>query len=255
MRRLVLSILVIGSIALAGASEPVSVGYLGHSCFTIQASEGPIIMIDPYASYVPFPALPQPADVVLMTHAHIDHCPPCHGEANRYTGDPIVVAPWDSQGRIREGNWRITDDVLVRFTEASHVTAGGGGQGYVCLFSFEVGGIRFAHLGDVGKLLTGSQMAALAGVEVLFLPVGGAYTINAAEAMTVIAQLPSVKVVLPMHYRVDGITPWPDMAPLTDFTVLADTLYPVLTKDADQVIVDSESLPESVEIWVLDFKK
>ena len=243
-------LLVVGLMTFA---DTVTVTFLGHSCFTIQSGEGPIIMIDPYASYVPYPGLPQPADIVLMTHAHVDHCPLSYGETDRYSGDPIEVIPWDNQGRIREGNWRITDDLLVRFIEASHVTTTGGGQGTVSLFSFEVGGIRFAHLGDLGRILTPSQIAALGDVDVLFIPVGGAFTIDAAEALTVIAQLPSVKIVFPMHYYVEDITPWLELAPLSDFTLVADVLHTVVNQEASQVVIDSDGLPETVEIWVLDY--
>ena len=256
MRRATLCIFILWLITLVGftlAAETVSVTYLGHSCFTIQAEDGPIIMLDPYASYVPYPALPQPADIVLMTHAHIDHCPTCYGEIDRYTGDPIEVKPWDNQGRIQEGNWRITDNLLVRFIEATHVTASGGGAGYVSLFSFEIGGLRFAHLGDLGRILTGAQITALGNVDVLFIPVGGAFTINAAEALTVIAQLPSVKIVLPMHYGVEGITPWSEIAPLSDFTLVASALHTVVEQETHQVAIDSEALPEVLEIWLLDF--
>lgn len=90
------------------------------------------------------------------------------------TGDPIVVWPFGQDGRVREGRWRITQGVTVNSVEASHVTAGGGGQGLMCLFSFELGGVHFAHLGDVGTTLTESQIQALGDVEVLFIPVGGA---------------------------------------------------------------------------------
>ena len=241
------------SVGFASFGEPVTVTYLGHSCFTIQSEDGPIIMIDPYASYVPYPALPQPADIVLMTHAHVDHCPRSYGETDRYTGDPIEVFSWDNQGRTQEGNWRITDDLLVRFIEATHVTTTGGGQGYVSLFSFEVGGIRFAHLGDLGRVLTESQIAALGDVDVLFIPVGGAATIDAAEALTVIAQLPTVKIVFPMHYHVEDITPWPEIAPLVDFTLVADVLHAVVDQETSQVVIDSNALPEDVEVWILEY--
>jgi len=247
-----LSLAILGSTALAGE---VAVSYLGHSCFTIQAEGGPVIMINPYASYVPCPGLPVPADVVLITHGHIDHCPPCFGEKVRWESNPTVVWPFDNEsGRVREGNWRIQDDLVVRFTEASHVTASGGGDGLVCLFSFEVGGIRFAHHSDLSKVLTTNQIAALGDVDVLFLPVGGAYTIDAAEAMTVVAQLPSAKVVLPVHYYVEGYTPWPDMAPLEDFTGLAGTTYTVREIDGYSATIDAGTLPRSVEVWALEFK-
>lgn len=63
MRRVTVCILILWLTTLIGftlTAESVNVTYLGHSCFTIQAEDGPIIMIDPYASYVPYPALPHP---------------------------------------------------------------------------------------------------------------------------------------------------------------------------------------------------
>ncbi|MFC2079606.1 MBL fold metallo-hydrolase [Candidatus Bipolaricaulota bacterium] len=249
----VLTLLLAAATGFSSLGDQVTVTYLGHSCFTLQVGDGSVVMIDPYATYVPYPALPQPADVVLMTHAHVDHCPGSYGETNRYTGDPIEVFPWDNQGRIREGNWRLTDDLLVRFVEASHVTRTGGGEGYVSLFSFELGGLRFAHLGDLGRILTGAQITDLGDVDVLFIPVGGAYTIDAAEALTVIAQLPTVRIVFPMHYFVEDITPWPAISPLSDFTLVADALYDVIDQASSQIVIDSDSLPEVVEVWILEY--
>ena len=122
------------------------------------------------------------------------------------------------------------------------------------MFSFEIGGIQFAHLSDLGKVLTASQVSALSDVDVLFLPVGGVATIDPEEAMTVIGQLPSVKVVFPMHYYVRGLTPWTDFAPVDDFTELAEASCAVRTIGDYYVTIDAETLPRSVEVWVLEYK-
>ena len=260
-RRILLLGVLFACCSLVAVGVDVHVSYLGHSCFTIQADGGPIVMIDPYASYVPYPALPKPADIVLMTHAHIDHCPPCFGEMDRVEGDPILVHLWDEEGRCREkrppSSWIITDEFKTSAIEGTHVTASGGGQGWVCMFSFEIGGIRFAHLADLGQVLDAGQMHALSDVDVLFIPVGGAFTLNAAEALTVIAQLPSVSVVLPMHYYVEGITPstWSDMAPLEEFTQVAAVLYEIREIGDSEATMDSDTLPRSTEIWILDYAR
>lgn len=253
---LLLSLLLL--VGFAASAEDVTVSFLGHSCFTLQTADGPTVMLDPYATYVPYPALPQAADIVLMTHGHIDHCPYCYGQTDRVAGDPIRVFLLDEDGRCRQklppASWIITPEFSTHAIEGTHVTAEGGGSGWVCMFSFEIGGVRFAHLGDLGRALSAAQASALADVDVVFVPVGGAYTIDAAEAMTVIAQLPSVKVVFPMHYRVDGITPWSDMELLSSFTDLAELLYPVRDLDGWQTVLSVETLPESLEVWVLDYK-
>lgn len=236
----------------------VVVSYLGHSCFTLEWDDGPIVMIDPYGSYVPYPGLPAPADIVLMTHQHIDHCPYCFGEVDRVEGDPILVHLWDEAGRCREklppAAWVITPEFRTHAIEGTHVTRTGGGQGWVCMFSFEVEGIGFAHLGDLGRPLSEEQIDALSDVDVLFVPVGGAFTLDAAEALTVIAQLPSVKVVFPTHYYVAGITPWSDMAPLDAFTDAAEGTYTIRTLGDNAVTLDAGTLPRSPEIWILEFE-
>ena len=252
--------LLLGLASAAAMAGDVTVSFIGHSCFTIQAEGGPVILIDPYASYVPYPGLPVPADIVLMTHAHVDHCPYCFGENDRVLGEPAIVRLWDANGRCREklppGAWVITPEFKLHAIEATHVTLGGGGEGWVCMFRFEVGGIQFAHLGDLGRTLTDAQVAALSGVDVLFIPVGGAFTVSASEAMNVIAQLPLVKVVFPMHYFVAGVTPssWSAMKPLSAFTLLARAMYSVREIDDYQARLNAETLPRSTEVWILDHK-
>jgi len=238
-------------LSMVVSAAPVTVTFLGHSCFTVREEGGPVVMLDPYGSYVPYPALPRAADVVLITHGHIDHCPFCFKETDRVTGDPVIVWPFDSTGRVREGNWRIVEGLSVRFIEATHVTLSGGGQGNVCLFAFEIGGIRFAHLGDLGRPLTDAQIEALGPVEVLFIPVGGAFTIDAREAITVIESLPTVRVILPMHFRVEGITPWAEIGPLSDFLEVVPRSWTVLQAEDDHVVLTDQDLPAAPTVWVV----
>jgi len=237
----------------AGWTAEVTLTYLGHSCFILQEGDH-TVMIDPYATYVPYPALPKPADVVLITHGHIDHCPWCYGEKDRVTGNPILVWPFDKQKHVKEGRWKITDWLTADFVEATHVTKSGHGQGLVCMFAFDLGGVRFAHLGDLGRPLTQKQIEALGNVQVLMIPVGGYFTIDAAEAVQVIKQLPTVRVVLPMHYYVEGYCPWKEIAPLDGFLELARAEgWTVREFTSPSVTVSPEALPGSVEVWVLPF--
>ena len=246
-----------GSVA---AASDITISYLGHSCFTVQPEDGPLVMLDPYGSYVAYPGLPAPADIVLMTHGHIDHCPDCYGERERVEGDPVKVFLLDKDGRCQEKRppsaWKITPEFRLHAIEGDHTTASGGGQGWTCMFVFEIDGIRFAHLGDLGRTLTADQIEAFDGVEIVFLPVGGAFTIGAAEAMTVIGQLPSVRVVFPMHYYVEGITPvsWAQMAPLGEFTTVAAETHVVREIEGYQVEMNRETLPDAVEVWILEYK-
>jgi L-ascorbate metabolism protein UlaG (beta-lactamase superfamily) len=96
-------------------------------------------------------------------------------------------------------------------------------------------------------------MTALDDVDVLLIPVGKRFTLDAAEAMTVIAQVSSAKIVLPMHFKVAGITPWDDMAPLTEFTRVAEVMYPVVEADDATVTLDADDLPDTTEVWILNY--
>ena len=49
------------------------------------------------------------------------------------------------------------------------------------MFIFEVGGVRIAHLGDLGHVLNDEQLAAIGAVDVLLIPVGGTFTIDALD--------------------------------------------------------------------------
>lgn len=251
MRNMVVTLCVVGmgAAALAGTVE---IDWLGHSCFSLHGEDLPTVVIDPYATYLPYPGLPKPADIVLITHGHIDHCPYCFGQKDRVSGDPMIVFPFGPDRRVREGRWKIGEALVVQFVEAPHVTASGGGQGWVSMFAFDLAGVRFAHLGDVGQPLTESQIEALGPVDVLFLPVGGTYTIGPEEAVAVIEQLPTVRIAIPMHFFVEGYCPWP-LAPVDDFVAAVGATWPVHRIEGSTAMITADTLPESVEIWVMPF--
>jgi L-ascorbate metabolism protein UlaG (beta-lactamase superfamily) len=82
----------------------------------------------------------------------------------------------------------------------------GAERGLDTVFIFEVGGLRIAHLGDLGHLLTDDQLSAIGSVDVLLVPVGGVFTIDGYYATRVVDQLHPRLVVVPMHYRTDAVT-------------------------------------------------
>ena len=96
-----------------------------------------------------------------------------------------------------------------------HDEAEGSKRGGNLMFLVEAEGLRVAHLGDLGHLPTKEQAAALAPVDVLMLPVGGFYTIDAATARET-ARLLQARVILPMHYRTRANADWP-IAPVEEF--------------------------------------
>ncbi len=60
--------------------------------------------------------------------------------------------------------------------------------------------INIVHLGDLGHILDDKQLAKLTGTDILFIPVGGKYTLDYKEAVNVVSQL-EPRIVIPMHYK------------------------------------------------------
>lgn len=160
----------------------MNITWLGHSCFKIE-SRGYEIVLDPYQDgKVPgYKPLRVTADQVLCSHGHGDHCGvECvtlrEGGKFPFTVETIHTWHDDRQGALRgEDTIHILDD----------------------------GQCRVAHLGDLGCELTQEQKDRLRGLTALLIPVGGHYTIDAAQAAALADEL-SPTVVIPMHYRGEG---------------------------------------------------
>lgn len=155
--------------------------WYGHACFGIESSEGTAIF-DPYSpAYVPGLSLPPlTADAVFCSHGHKDH---------NYT-DGVKLT----------GN---TPSFSVSHFQSFHDGKRGAQRGENTMTLIEAEGIRVLHLGDLGHELTAAQVKQFGRVDVLLIPVGGYYTIDAVQALSVMNAIkPAVAV--PMHYRGEG---------------------------------------------------
>ena len=210
----------------------MKISWIGHACFLIEAKEGRLVT-DPFAAKVPYPFPKITADVVTVSHEHHDH-----NAVERVLGEPAAIR---GVGAHRAGGL----DILG--VASSHDASGGSQRGENTIFAFTLEGLRLAHLGDLGAPLDEAQRAALRGVQVVFLPVGGTYTIDAATAAAVVHQLPDVRLVFPMHYRTQRIADWP-IAPVDEFLRTMDNVRRIESSD---VVLTKATLPETLEVWVL----
>ena len=178
---------------------------IGHAKFLVELENGLRILTDPYDANCGYPVTPVAADVVLVSHGHGDHA-----AVDTVSGDPTV---------IREaGTYALAPDVTVTAIEACHDDKGGTLRGRNLLFLIQAEGLRVAHLGDLGHLPTEEQVAALAPLDAVMIPVGGHFTIDAETAKKV-AEMLQARVILPMHYSTDATVTWP-IKPLSAFTSL-----------------------------------
>ena len=181
---------------------------IGHAKFLIELENGMRIVTDPYDATCGYPVTPVKADVVLVSHGHHDH-----SAVDTIPGAPCVI---DASGEYDLG-----DGVSVIAVEAFHDDAEGTKRGRTLLFSIRAEGLNVLHLGDLGHIPTAAQAEALGTADVLMIPVGGFFTIDAAQAKAT-AELLQARVILPMHYKTCVNEDWP-IAPVTEFTRLFDT--------------------------------
>ena len=166
----------------------MKIKWLGHSCFLIQPDSGVRIITDPYNTVqgVKYSPLNESADIVTSSHDHYDH-----NAVSLIAGKPAVVK--------QSGNSNVKG-IDFKGIASYHDDEGGKKRGTNVIFCFTVDGIKICHLGDLGHTLTKSQVNDIGEVDVLLIPVGGFYTIDAGLASQICDEL-QPKIVIPMHYK------------------------------------------------------
>lgn len=205
---------------------------IGHAKFLVELENGLRIVTDPYDKTCGYPVTHVQADVVLVSHGHHDH-----NAVETIPGTPRVID--------QAGEYDLGDRVTVSAIEAFHDEAQGAKRGKTLLFSIRAEGLNAVHLGDLGHLPTPEQCETLGKVDVLMLPVGGFFTIDAQTAKETAALL-QARVILPMHYKTRVNADWP-IAPVEDFT----SLYDAPAEELDMLRVTQGDLMCQPEIAVL----
>ena len=94
--------------------------------------------------------------------------------------------------------------VLIEGIDSFHDDKKGSERGGNIMYRIEIDDISVAHLGDLGDILDNAQLEKLVGTDVLLIPVGGKFTLDAKKAVEVISQI-EPRIVIPMHYKTDGL--------------------------------------------------
>lgn len=178
----------------------MDIRWYGHSCFKITNNRGEAVLFDPCDPDTGYNLSGIKADIVLCSHQHHDH-----NYVSAVTGSPIVVT--------EPGEYQI-NGVSIRGRRFYHDNKKGALRGANTVFSVWMEGMHVLHLGDLGHIPSESEFKEIGSVDILFLPVGGVYTINAPEAAEVAGRI-HPRVIIPMHYqtpqlrfRLDDLAPF-----------------------------------------------
>ncbi len=209
----------------------MKIKYLAHAAFLITSENGTRIITDPY-TYSPgmgCDAINETADIVTVSHEHGDH-----NNTAAVKGNPKIV--------------RISTEfkgINFKAVSTSHDNTGGSQRGKNTILCFDVDNINLCHCGDLGHILTAEQVEAIGKVDILMIPVGGFFTIDAGIA-TQVCDLLKPKVVLPMHYKT-GKSNFP-IAGVDDFLKGKNN---VIRSNDSEIELSVDKLPGATQIIVL----
>lgn len=168
----------------------MDITWLGHSSFLIEDSSGRMILTDPFDETVGYDVYRGKPDLVTISHYHFDHC-------------YVALLPKETPKLDSPGTFDF-DGIKVTGLPSYHDKSKGSKRGKNTIFIIEADGYRICHLGDLGYVLSPSEIQSLGKIDVLMIPVGGVFTLDGAEAAKLSKAIGS-HVILPMHYKTPAI--------------------------------------------------
>ena len=204
---------------------------LGHASFKLRGKSATVVT-DPYDGagvWLKYPKHVE-ADIVTVSHNHADH-----SAVHLVGGTPFVVHG--------PGEYEIKGVGIIGVS-SFHDEKQGAERGRNVMYRIEIDGVKIGHLGDLGHTLLSPQVDLLDGIDVLLVPVGGVYTIDAQIAAQVIADI-EPRIVIPMH---DGRSN-KELAPLANLLKVMNKgdIAPV-----PKLTISRDKLPSEMQIVVLE---
>lgn len=201
--------------------------WYGLSCFRITERKYATIVTDPYNGKLGLPELQLKANVVTISHDA-----PGHNHAPAVTGATQILS---GPGEYEIGNVFVTG-IATATDDASERNV---------LYLFDFDGLTVAHLGDMKKVPSQTQIEALEQVNVLLVPVGGGNSLNAAQAAELVSML-EPNIVVPMHYHIPGLDL--DLDQVDRFLKEMGVTDP---KEESSLRLSAQNLPEETETLIL----
>ncbi|MEN6390352.1 MAG: MBL fold metallo-hydrolase [Syntrophomonas sp.] len=208
----------------------MKIKWKGHACFFIECS-GKTIVTDPFADSYGYPPIRDTADIVTVSHNHNDH-----NAWQNLSGNPLVIK--------QVGDFDL-GEISIKGVASYHDQKKGALRGQNIIYRMKAEGLTLAHLGDLGHLLSPAQLEALGKIDILLLPVGGTYTIDADQAKQVLEQI-NPSIVIPMHFKTPHIN-----LPITPVEAFISKFARVVKRPF--LDVNGEDLQGETRVIVLDY--
>lgn len=205
----------------------MEITWYGLSCFRFTERKHATIVTDPYSPSLGLPPLSLKADVVTVSHDA-----PGHNYLGGVSGYKHVL---NGPGEYEIGS------VFITGTPTNHDARVASNVLYV----FDFDGLTIAHLGDMHKVPTQTQIEPLEAINVLLVPVGGGHSLNAAQAAELVSML-EPNIIIPMHYRLPGLQL--ELESVDRFLKEMGITEP---KEESSLKISATSIPEETEVIIL----
>lgn len=214
----------------------MKIKWCGHAAFLITSASGRRIITDPYEpggydGALGYGSIPDAIDIAVVSHDHPDH-----NFVQGLKGSPRVV---------KGPGTHTVSGITFKGIPSYHDTSKGSERGESTIFCFTVDDVRLCHLGDLGHDLDAQAVSAIGTVDVLMIPVGGFYTIDAQAASAVMNAL-KPRIVIPMHFKTKKCG-FP-IATVDDFLAHKSNVRKL---GLSEISITRKTLPAATEIQVL----
>ena len=163
--------------------------WIGHACFRLTGENGTVVITDPYDETVGAEMVPLQADLITMSHEHHDH-----NDESMIAGSPVILH--GTQEAVVGG-------VTARACGSYHDEVQGAKRGKNAIRVFEMDGLKVVHMGDQGCMPDAEILSGIADADIMMIPVGGTYTVDAQGAKEIV-DAAKPRCVVPMHVKTKG---------------------------------------------------
>jgi len=201
----------------------------GHACFEI--TNDLTLVTDPHdGKSIGIPAPTVSGDIILVSHDHYDH-------------NSVKSVEKESSKVVTDGRKRNISNIEIFGVDSFHDEAKGAKRGNNLMYKFKIDDIKFCHLGDLGHDLEDDVVKEIGDVDILFVPIGGTFTVDDKQAWNVINKI-RPRIVVPMHYKIGGLS-----LPIAGIDPFLDQSKHKVIHVGNEIDIEKDDLPKEPEIW------
>ena len=212
----------------------MKIKWVGHSSFLIESERGIKIITDPFDETLGYKLPRIKVNIITVSHEHFDH-----NYVRGVKGRSVVF-----KGVVN----RESHKMEFRGISSYHDSVYGGQRGTNTIFVIKADGLNLCHLGDLGHILDSDKLDEIGTIDILFIPVGGFYTIYSSQATQIIKDI-KPNIAVPMHYKTEAIKFSID--PVEIFLSDKDNVQRL---ESSEFEITKGTLPKNTQIYVLQYE-